>query len=204
MGVQGARLAEGAEILEGIRRRLATRQPARVDDPRVARAAVAMVLYGTRSDVELLLIQRAVRDDDPWSGHMAFPGGRRHPDDVDIIDTAVRETREEVGIDLRVHGEVIGHLDELRAMARHRPVDLVISPVVCVLSAQVPLALAAQEVESAVWVPLSFLHSPAARGSYRRTLDGIESEFPAYQYGRYTIWGLTYRILEGFLDLIRH
>ncbi len=163
-----------------------------------------MVLRGTGSDVELLLIQRAVRDDDPWSGHMAFPGGRRNPDDVDLIDTAVRETREEVGIDLRTHGEVIGHLDEVRAMARHRPVDLVISPVVCALRTRVPLTLAAQEVDSAVWVPLSFFRSPAARGTYRRTLDGIESEFPAYRYGRYTIWGLTYRILEGFLELIGH
>ena len=162
-----------------------------------------MVLHGAGTDVELLLIQRAVRDDDPWSGHMAFPGGRRHPGDVDIVDTAVRETREEVGIDLRADGEVIGHLDELRAMARHRPLDLVISPVVCVLRARRPLTLAAHEVESAVWVPLSFFCSPAARGTYRRTLDGIEIEFPAYQYDRYTIWGLTHRILEGFLELVR-
>ena len=87
---------------------------------------------------------------------MALPGGRRDPDDADVIATAVREAREEVGVDLTVDAEPIGRLDELRAVARHRPLDLVISPVVFALHRPVSLTLSPREVESAVWVPLSF------------------------------------------------
>jgi 8-oxo-dGTP pyrophosphatase MutT (NUDIX family) len=188
--------------VEEIQARLAAYQPSRIAESKVARASVAMVLGRGEAGVELLLIQRAMRDGDPWSGHMAFPGGRRDPDDADVVATAVRETREEVGIDLNADGEPIGRLDELRAIARHQPLDLVISPVVFALRGPAPLTLSAREVESAVWVPLAFFASPAARATYTRTLEGIESEFPAFRYDRYTIWGLTHRILTGFLEIV--
>ena len=161
-----------------------------------------MVLRQIGEDVELLLIERATRDDDPWSGHMAFPGGRRDPQDSDVVHTALRETREEVGIDLVEDAEIVGRLDEIRASARHRPQDLIISPVVCALRNAVELELEPREVESAIWVPVSFLLSPGARAAYRRSFGGKEMEFPAYRYERYTVWGLTHRILEGFLDLV--
>jgi len=191
--------------LEAIRASLATYHPTVIAEPKVARASVALVLGTGGEGVELLLIQRATRDNDPWSGHMAFPGGRRDPGDADVIQTAVRETREEVGVDLAVDAAPIGRLDELRAIARQRPLDLVISPVVFALRHPVLLALNRREVEGAVWVPLSFFSSPGARVSHRRTLDGIGSDFPAFRYQeRYTIWGLTHRILEGFLAIIAH
>ena len=185
--------------VEEIRARLAQHRPARVDDGQVARASVAVVLGTGDSGVELLLIQRATRDNDPWSGHMALPGGRRDPGDADAIATAVRETCEEVGIDLAAAAEPIGGLDELRAVARDRPLDLVISPLVFALHRPVTLTLSAREVESAVWVPLSFLASQHARATYRRTLDGVASDFPAFRFQHYTVWGLTHRILESFL-----
>src|SRR5215813_1876649 len=189
--------------LEAIRARLASYRPTIIAEPKVARASVALVLSTGGEGVELLLIQRATRDNDPWSGHMAFPGGRRDPGDADVIATAVRETREEVGIDLSIDASPIGRLDELRAIARQRPLDLVISPVVFVLHGPVSLTLNHREVEGAVWVPLSFFASAGARVTHRRTLDGIGSDFPAFRYQeRYTIWGLTHRILEGFLDII--
>lgn len=187
--------------LEEIRARLAAYRPTLIEEQKVARASVAMVLGEGAAGVELLLIQRATRDDDPWSGHMALPGGRRDPDDADVIATAVREAREEVGIDLTVDGEPIGRLDELRAVARHRPLDLVISPVVFALQRPAALTLNPREVDSAVWVPLSFFGMPAARATHSRTLDGIASDYPAFRYERYTIWGLTHRILEGFLEI---
>jgi len=184
-----------------IRARLDAYRPTVITEPKVARASVALVLRTSGDDAELLLIQRATRDNDPWSGHMAFPGGRRDPGDTDVIETAVRETREEVGIDLATAAVTIGRLDELRAIARHRPLDLVISPVVFALERPVTLALSAREVESAVWVPLTFFASPEARVTHSRTLDGIASDFPAFRFDRYTIWGLTHRILEGFLEI---
>lgn len=188
--------------VEDIRARLARHLPARIEDAKVARASVAIVLGAGAAGTQLLLIQRATRDDDPWSGHMALPGGRRDPDDADALATAVRETREEVGIDLSANAEPIGGLDELRAVARNRPLDLVISPMVFALHRPVTLALSPREVDSAVWVPLAFLASPGARATHRRTLDDISSEFPAFRYEHYTIWGLTHRILKGFLEII--
>lgn len=161
-----------------------------------------MVLHAARDDVQLLLIQRAHRDGDPWSGHMALPGGRKDPHDIDLVHTAIRETKEEVGIDLGGDAEVIGELDQLRAVARFRPLDLVISPFVFHLRRSVSLALNAREVRSAVWVPLSFFQTPAAPGCYRRELDGIVTELPCYRYQGYTIWGLTHRILDGFLKIV--
>ncbi len=191
-------------MVEQIRRRLAAYRPSVVDDPRVARASVAMVLAELRGEVNLLLIERAMRAGDPWSGHMAFPGGRRDPDDADVVQTAIRETHEEVGIDLRADGEVVGRLDELRAVSHNRPLDLVISPIVFTLSRTVVMRPDPREVESAVWVPLAFFRSPESAGVHRRTLDGVENQYPAYLFQQYTIWGLTHRILDGFLTLIEN
>jgi 8-oxo-dGTP pyrophosphatase MutT (NUDIX family) len=189
--------------LASIREILALHRHERIGEPRVARAAVALVLADDAEDPEVLFIRRATRDGDPWSGHIAFPGGRRNPDDADMTVTALRETREEVGIDLAAYGEVIGKLDEIRAVARHRTLDLVISPIVFALSGRAPLELDPREVESATWVPLSFLAHPSSRAVHRRTLDGIESQYPAFRYDEYTIWGLTHRIVESFLEIIR-
>jgi len=188
--------------LETIRARLTPYQPSLIAEPKVARASVALVLAPADEGVELLLIRRATRDNDPWSGHIAFPGGRRDPSDPDPIATAIRETREEVGIDLVTDAEPIGRLDELRAIARQRPLDLVISPIVFSLRRPVTLALSAREVTGAVWVPLAFLASADARSTHRRTLDDVTSDFPALRYGDYTIWGLTHRILDGFLTIV--
>jgi 8-oxo-dGTP pyrophosphatase MutT (NUDIX family) len=192
----------GEPALDRLGDRLSAHQPRRIVEDRVARAAVAMVLDSSRDDVQILLIQRALRDGDPWSGHMALPGGRKDPGDVDLIQTAVREAWEEVGVDLGEDADLIGELDELRAVARFRPLDLVISPFVFRLRRPVSLSLNAREVRSAVWVPLSFFQTPAASGRYRRELEGIATEFPCYRYQGYTIWGLTHRILEGFFGIV--
>jgi 8-oxo-dGTP pyrophosphatase MutT (NUDIX family) len=189
--------------VEDISTQLSAYRPHVIAEPTVARASVALVLRDAAGGAELLLMERATRDDDPWSGHIAFPGGRRDPGDADVVATAAREAHEEVGIDLAASADPIGRLDELRAVARHRPLDLVISPIVFALREPVVLRLSAREVESAAWVPLAFFGSAAARASYTRTLDGITSEFPAYRWGHYTIWGLTHRILSGFLELVR-
>lgn len=188
--------------LAHIRARIAAYRPSVIDEPKVARAAVALVLGDAGAGVELLLIQRATRDDDPWSGHMALPGGRRAPNDADAVATASRETFEEVGVDLAADSDVVGRLDELRAVARHRPLDLVITPVVYALRRTVALRPSPREVESAVWVPVSFLASADAVATYSRTLDGVTSDYPAFRYQGYTIWGLTHRILQGFLEIV--
>ena len=198
MGLQGLPLTDGT--LDDFRRRLAIREPRLDTDPDVARAGVTLVLRGFATNVELLLIQRAMRDGDPWSDHVAFPGGRHHADDATIVDTALRETYEEVGIDLRGHGELIGRLDDLHAAAQGNA--LVVSPVVWALVRSAKLRLDAREVQSAAWLPLSFLRRPVARAVCQRTVDGVPRDFPAYRYEGYTIWGHTYTMIEGLLGVV--
>ena len=187
--------------VEDVRARLAFR-PVQQLSPSGASAAVTMLLEEREGDTSILLIHRAERRGDPWSGHMAFPGGFREPSESDLFHTAVRETREEVGIDIERHGERIGVLDDVRA-ASHRPVDLIIRPYVCALTAEVSLCPQAKEVQQAVWIPLAALERPETKSVYRRGLGGHESEFPAFMYRGFTIWGLTYRMLSTLLALVR-
>lgn len=188
--------------LHRIRRQLAAYRPFRIEDEQAARAAVAMVLREREGDSEVLLIERASRESDPWSGHMALPGGRFGSGDADLTHTAARETWEEVGIDLAAHAEPLGALDEIRAVARDRPLDLVISPLVYALERPAVAVPNPVEVNEVVWVPLSHLRSAAAQTIYRRRIAEIDTDFPAFGFGRYTIWGLTYRILQTFFQVI--
>jgi 8-oxo-dGTP pyrophosphatase MutT (NUDIX family) len=184
-----------------IRERLSTYRFAALEANGGTRAAVALVLRDGEDGAEFVAIRRAHRPGDPWSGHMALPGGRQHPSDVDLATTVARETREEVGIDLLVHGQMLGRLDELQARGDGRPLNLIVSPFVFALTAPVDLALNPHEVDSALWVPLPFLRQSEAQGSIRLTLGGQEMEFSAFVYRGREIWGLTYRILTHFLSL---
>jgi 8-oxo-dGTP pyrophosphatase MutT (NUDIX family) len=144
---------------------------------------------------ELLFIRRSEHPLDPWSGHMAFPGGRHEPQDETLADTALRETLEEVGLDLRRDAEALGPLDEVRAMARLRPVNMVIAPFAFRLR---PGAVAepSHEVTSVHWLPLDRLLHPATRSRHDYVHEGIELQFPCLRLDDLVIWGLTYRMFE--------
>ena len=186
-----------------IRRRVREHRPTELHGEGCQLAAVAIVLRDTPHGPEFVAIHRSDREDDPWSGHMALPGGRQSPLDSDLFATAARETREEIGIDLLQNSELLGQLDDLPALGRGRLFSLAVRPFVCVLTAAVVLSPNAHEVQSALWVPLRFLHEPMAQGVYRHLFDGHELEHRAFVYQGHTIWGLTYRILTNFLDLLR-
>jgi 8-oxo-dGTP pyrophosphatase MutT (NUDIX family) len=168
--------------------------------PGLMRAAVALVVRPEAHDLEILLIKRAPRVGDPWSGHMALPGGRQDPADPDPLTTAARETLEEVGIDLPIIGYHLGALDEVQPLGAGVP-PIAISP----FSFAVPGATGVSpnvEVAEAMWVPLTDLTSPAARAEYlHHFTDGRVLRFPALAYRGETIWGLTYRILSQFMAL---
>jgi 8-oxo-dGTP pyrophosphatase MutT (NUDIX family) len=188
--------------IDAIRERLCSYRPVQVEGTEFARAAVAVVLRDGETGAELIVIHRAHRRGDPWSGHMALPGGRQDPADRDLPATAARETLEEVGVDLAGHAECLGTLDDLRAIGRGRPLDLIITPFVYALAQPVTLVPNHAEVQSAFWVPLASLRRREARGTFRHQVAGHDLEHPAFVYEGYTIWGLTHRILSGFLDML--
>jgi len=159
------------------------------------RAAVAVVILEISGALEVLLIQRAVREGDPWSGHMALPGGHVDPTDADLAATAVRETWEEVGLDLRAHGERLGQLSDYAPV---RAVPVGVRPFVYLIGQRPELTLSA-EVEAALWVPVAPLLAGERQTSFRFARGGRELEFPAWDIDGRVVWGLTYRVLDELL-----
>jgi 8-oxo-dGTP pyrophosphatase MutT (NUDIX family) len=165
----------------------------------VPRAAVALVVRAADAEAELLLIRRAVRGGDPWSGHVALPGGRADPGDPDPLATAVRETREEVGIDLAGAGRWLGALPPVHPRPGAPPV--VVRPYVFV----VPPGTSARpnhEVAEAAWIPARELLAPGAAAEHlHEPAGGAPLRFPALAARGFLVWGLTHRILLDFLEL---
>lgn len=167
------------------------------------RAAVAIVLRDVLHGPEILLIRRAERAGDPWSGHMAFPGGREAASDASLLATAVRETREELALDLEASGKLLGPLQQLPAVARGRSTGMVIAPFVFELTTQVPLAYKLDEVSEALWAPLQPLMHGSLRSTIAYELSGQSLTLPAHDVDGRKVWGLTYRMLEDLFSLLR-
>ena len=176
------RMATALERLRPVRLESAQRQ-----------AAVALMLRERSGGLELFVIKRAEKKGDPWSGHMALPGGGREPGDKDAYDTARRETLEEVGIDLD-EGRLLGRLDDVGP--RRMPGQLVVSTVVVAIDAE-PGPLDPQEVAEAFWVPVDRLVDATVE------IPDFPGNWPAFTYeDRYVIWGLTHRILTQLWHLM--
>jgi len=184
--------------LDDLRRALAAHEPHLLGASK--RAAVAVVVHDAPAGPALLFIERARDPVDPWSGQMAFPGGRVDPGDADIRAAAERETLEEVGLSL-AGAERLGRLDDLNAGVR-LVAPLVLSAFVYRIDAPPPLALN-YEVADALWVPVDVLLDPGRHVAHRWGL----ARWPGILVGepdRHVVWGLTYRLLRGFLGLVGH
>jgi 8-oxo-dGTP pyrophosphatase MutT (NUDIX family) len=192
-------LDEAAELLAP---RLMDHTHEDATEPGRHRAAVALVLREAEppsiAGVELLLIKRAENPRDHWSGHMALPGGRWEPQDASLAATALRETREEVGIDLGPE-RVLGRLRRLSPRnPLLPPIDITPYVVLAPPGAEVrPNA----EVADHFWIPLSFLQETGPTAAFTLEVLGETREWPAYPYGEHRIWGLTERILSDFFEL---
>jgi 8-oxo-dGTP pyrophosphatase MutT (NUDIX family) len=167
-------------------------------EPDSREAAVALLLR-PRDTFELLLIKRAEHESDPWSGHMALPGGRRDAGDSDLYATAVRETEEEIGVQLGRVGQRIGLLDEVAPRTPRLP-PFIITPFVLGVPHDTHAEPDAKEVEAALWIPITALQQPEAVSELVLELEGGKHSFPSLRYGEHVIWGLTHRILTQFLE----
>jgi len=171
-------------------------------DRPIHRAAVAAIFRRGHRGTELLLIQRAQRDGDPWSGQMAFPGGRTDPEDTTPVDTAVRETHEEIGLRLD-DDQAVGTLAELDGgRATNRLV--LVSAHGFWLDGQRPTLTTNYEVADVVWAPLTDLIDRNRHIDY--FYPPASTTFPGIQLDRedQVLWGLTLRFVSRLFDRIRH
>jgi 8-oxo-dGTP pyrophosphatase MutT (NUDIX family) len=184
-------------------RRLAERPGRTLDPDGPSRyAAIALVLRpSNEGEPELLMIKRAEVEQDPWSGHIACPGGRMDPGDHDLEQTAIRETWEETGVDLARDGKILGTLDDISPRTPTLP-PLIIRPFVAVVRPEITL-VESVEVADAFWVPLAAIRETAQWGKAFVPIRGLgEREVDVFQHGEHIVWGLTHRALTQFLSLV--
>jgi 8-oxo-dGTP pyrophosphatase MutT (NUDIX family) len=187
--------------LAQLERRLVAHRPDEVEgDPPPRRAAVAIVLRGLTVEPQLLLMRRAEHPEDPWSGQISFPGGGHDVGDTDLLATAVRETHEEVGIDLTTSARLLCRLNTVQAMARGRRLDMDITPFVFGLQGE-PSLVPNEETAEAFWIPLAPLATGELQIEYDYEHAGVVMKLPAWRYEGHVIWGLTHRMIAQLLDV---
>lgn len=193
--------------LQHIRHRLEIHRP-QAPEPgsNIRQAAVAIILreQHRRADwpeTEVLFIRRAEKPGDPWSGHMAFPGGHREPADADLRAAAIRETLEEIGADLS-SARYLGQLDHQHAAPRGRQINMIVSPHVFELTEAVEFK-PNHEVAEVVWAPLAPLVKGVLHTAERLPVGGEHTWFNGYRLTQgHFVWGLTYRMLKTFFIVL--
>jgi 8-oxo-dGTP pyrophosphatase MutT (NUDIX family) len=141
-------------------------------------------------------MKRVERSGDPWSGHISLPGGGYHEEDATLLTTAIRETREELGIDL-ADARLLGSLAPLHPRSSG-PGGIEVTPYVFAADAP-PAIVCGPEALAAFWLPLGRARSGALDGTY--VYPGSPMTFPSWNHDGHVIWGLTYRILVDLLAL---
>jgi 8-oxo-dGTP pyrophosphatase MutT (NUDIX family) len=178
---------------------LAGRSPV-APPPDLAQAAVAVVLRFDRP-TDVLLMQRAERAGDRWSGQVSLPGGHVDPGDADALACAVRETREELGLDLDAHGRYLGRLDAIQARARGGLLPLWITPVVFAQERDEGGLVLSHEAAGAFRLPLAPVLAGDLDADFPYDRGDAVFQLPSWRYDGRTIWGLTHRILSGLFDV---
>ena len=159
-------------------------------------AAVMILLREGPRGLEVLFGERRKREGDPWSGQVGLPGGRHHDEDGTLLSTAIRETREEAGIDLNGRAEVLGHM---APRAPGNKPEMLVVPFVALATAPVE-AVPGPEMASVSWATLQDL--PPTQGSTRVPTILGELTVPSFTYDGRLIWGFTYRVLEELLVFV--
>jgi 8-oxo-dGTP pyrophosphatase MutT (NUDIX family) len=183
-------------MLEALRLSLINQQEPFRSDSKKPRGAVAVLFKEEAEDLWLLMIKRGVNPRDPWSGQMAFPGGHADPADRSLVDTAARETLEEVCVDLH-HQEFLGCLHNVQP----RNAQMVVTPFVFLLLGEVNPSTS-KEAKEILWVPMSFLLNSKNVSSIRVPIGHREILMGCYVYLDHTIWGLSFRIIQEIVSKI--
>jgi 8-oxo-dGTP pyrophosphatase MutT (NUDIX family) len=189
--------------IDQIRESLSRHQPQLVTpEPGHSAAAVALVLAGRQDDLSLCFIRRAEHPLDPWSGHMALPGGRWDPTDPHPRAAAERETLEEVGLSLD-DSHWLGPLsDVLVRLGGKDDRRMILSPFVYYLGEKLAPFVPNHEVAEAFWIPLGYLWDARNMGSLEWEREGKRLLYPAIRFRDSSIWGLTFRVLTLFSDVL--
>lgn len=156
-------------------------------------AAVSLVIRASPG-VDLLLIRRSKSERDPWSGHMALPGGRREATDESLLHTAMRETQEETGVVLD-GAQVLGRLELVAPISERLP-KLAVTPIVFGIEGEAEAFANSPEIAAVHWVSLDELQDPGSRETTTILLPDGPREFPCFRLDGQIVWGLTHRILD--------
>lgn len=187
--------------LHRVERILSDHAPEMPHTPKDTKHAAVAICLRPGNALELLFIRRAEHPRDPWSGHMAFPGGRVEPWDSGPLHAAVRETLEEVAVELP-REDLIGSLTPIRAPHRGKRAPLVVHPFVFRVPSSTRTRPDAREVQETMWIPLRFFYE-SPRSEMNWEYGGQTFRLPSYDYDGRRIWGMTLRMLDELLDLLR-
>jgi 8-oxo-dGTP pyrophosphatase MutT (NUDIX family) len=182
--------------LQSLRRILAERERVALPDGDAVRCAVLVPLIPAADAYRVLYTRRTEHLPD-HRGQVAFPGGKHAPSDPALLDTALREADEEVGIDPQ-SVEVLGRLDDVTTLAER----YVVTPFVGVLQPEIQFRPNPAEVADVFTVSLKELADPDFQGTQPRTWDGMIYEVDVIMAGTHNIWGLTLRITQNLLECI--
>lgn len=174
-------------------------------DPHPSQAAVAMILNESGRGLEVCFIRRAERVGDPWSGQVAFPGGRASAADADAFAVAERETWEEIGVVLTPEHRV-GALPMRNVEHNVKRSGLTLWPFVYHVGADERACATARlpaEVASVFWVPIGHLFDHQHVTELEYPMGVTATTFPGIQFGEHVIWGLTLRVLASFAEVMQ-
>ena len=171
---------------------LAQRVKKNITDSDLMPAAVLLLLYAKEGAYHVLLNKRSELVEH-HKGEISFPGGARDPEDRDFLDTALRETEEEMGVS-RSDVTILGELDDIVTFGVRVFVGTIPYPY--------PFKPSQDEIAEVLEVPLSVLQDPANLRQDARWVDNQLTTSYAYACGEHLVFGATATILEQFLDLL--
>ncbi len=161
-------------------------------------ASVSVILEIVNDKPSALFIKRTENPGDSYSGHVAFPGGKMSDADNSPFDTAVRETAEEIGVNLIENSICIGRLDDLKPLNPNGP-KFIVSPFLFILQNDITVRMNKDEVEQYMWITLEHLSDLNNMRIRYKERGGETIEDYVYSYRNFLIWGMTGRIINSLI-----